>query len=270
MTSNKYFSFIEEFKNNFDDKMPSLEILKEKIYEGSEILDWSEIRPDVDQYVLGIKKRLCNNLYSSSIRAYLCQEDEIVLVGKDDRSRQESNYALIRGKDIKDIYCWAGNARNDGHLNEFINNTDGYIPNSVYHIENVSYKTDSIGRVCRTYERHTTKRATDRNEARGDLSKIAKSKGGMNGAVGGHIVAHSIDGPMEAINILPMDNTFNNKGDWKEMENLFKKEYQADRDFDVRRIISYQDQTQIPSKIDVDAIIQGEYKSWSFELPKNT
>ena len=75
---------------------------------------------------------------------------------------------------------------------------------------------------------------------------------------------------MEAINILPMDNTFNNEGDWKAMENLFKKEYQADRDFDVRRIINYQDQTQIPSKIDVDAIIQGEYNSWSFELLKNT
>ena len=85
------------------------------------------------------------------------------------------------------------------------------------------YKTDSIGRVCRTYERHTTKRATDRDDARGDLSKIAKSKGGMNGAVGGHIVAHNIDGPMEAINILPMDYTFNNEGDWKAMENLLKK-----------------------------------------------
>ena len=67
-----------------------------------------------------------------------------------------------------------------------------------------------------------------------------------------------------------MDNTFNNKGDWKAMENLFKKEYKADRDFDVWRIITYQGQTQIPSKIAVDAIIQGEYKSWSFELPKNT
>lgn len=75
---------------------------------------------------------------------------------------------------------------------------------------------------------------------------------------------------MEAINILPMDSTFNNKGGWKAIEDLFKKEYQADRDFDVRRIISYQDQTQIPSTIDVDAIIQGEYNSWSFELPKNT
>ena len=104
MTTNKYFSFIEELKNNFDDKMPSLEILKEKINKGREILDLSEIRPDdIYQYVLGIKRRLCNNHYSSSIRAYLSQKDEIVLVGKDDRSRQESNYALIRGKDMKDI-----------------------------------------------------------------------------------------------------------------------------------------------------------------------
>ena len=61
MTTNKYFSFIEEFKNNFDDKMPSLEILKEKINKGREILNLSEIRPDVYQYVLSIKNRLSNN-----------------------------------------------------------------------------------------------------------------------------------------------------------------------------------------------------------------
>ena len=121
-----------------------------------------------------------------------------MLVGYDDRTRQESNCALIKDDEV---FCYGGHARKDGHLNEFINNTDGYIPNSLYHIENVSYKTDSIGRVCRTYERHTTKRATDRDDVRGNLSKIAKSKGGMNGAVGGHIVAHNIDGPMEAINI---------------------------------------------------------------------
>ena len=213
MTSNKYFSFIEELKNNFDDKMPSLEILKEKINKGREILDLSEIRPDdIYQYVLGIKRRLCNNQYSSSIRAYLCQEDEIVLVGKDDRSRQESNYALIRGKDI---YCWAGNARNDGHLNEFINNCDRYIPYSKYHVENVTFITNSVGFVENVYEHHTTKRHTDRNEQRGAYTSVIKIKGGLPNDVGGHIVAHSIDGPSEAINILPMDSSFNNCDEWK-------------------------------------------------------
>ena len=75
---------------------------------------------------------------------------------------------------------------------------------------------------------------------------------------------------LASVNFYRTAITFNNKGGWKAIEDLFKKEYQADRDFDVRRIISYQDQTQIPSKIDVDAIIQGEYNSWSFELLKNT
>lgn len=34
MTTKDYFSFIEEFEKNFDDKMPSLEMLKEKINKG--------------------------------------------------------------------------------------------------------------------------------------------------------------------------------------------------------------------------------------------
>ena len=267
MTTNKYFSFIEEFKKNFDDKMPSLEILKEKIYKGSEILDLSEIRPDVYQYVLGIKKRLCNNLYSYSIRAYLCQEDEIVLVGKDDRSRQESNYALIRGKDIKDIkdiYCWAGNARNDGHLNEFINNCDRYIPYSKYHVENVTFITNSVGFVENVYEHHTTKRHTDRNEQRGAYTNVIMIKGGFPNDVGGHIVAHSIDGPSEAINILPMDSSFNNCDEWKEMELKFLCEYQNDRDFFVKRHICYHFNIQRPKSISVEALFCNDKKSWLF------
>ena len=262
MTTNKYFSFIEEFKNNFDDKMPSLEILKEKINKGREILNLSEIRPDVYQYVLGIKNRLSNNQYSSSIRAYLSQEDEIVLVGKDDRSRQESNYALIREK--KYIYCWAGNARNDGHLNEFINNCDGYIPNSKYHVENVTFITNSFGFVENVYEHHTTKRHTDRNEQRGAYTKVIKIKGGLPNDVGGHIVAHSIDGPSEAINILPMNSSFNNCDEWKKMESEFLSEYQNDRDFFVKRHISYHFNSQRPKSISVEALFCNDKKSWHF------
>lgn len=261
MTTKNYFSFIEDFKNNFDDKMPSLEILKEKIYKGSEILDLLEIRQDVYQYVLGIKNRLCNNLYSSSIRAYLCQEDEIVLVGKDDRSRQESNYALIRGKDI---YCWAGNARNDGHLNEFINNCERYIPYSKYHVENVTFITNSVGFVENVYEHHTTKRHTDRNEQRGAYTSVIKMKGGLPNDVGGHIVAHCIDGPSEAINILPMDSSFNNCDEWKNMESKFLCEYQNDRDFLVKRHICYHFNSQRPKSISVEALFCNNKKSWHF------
>lgn len=258
-------NFRNELQGFFNDNLPSLEKLEELRDSGKEI-SLNELRTDIANYVNSIKSRL-DNMYSSSIRVFLTLDEGILLVGYDDRTRQESNYALVKGNEV---FCYAGNARKDGHLNEFINNTDGYIPNSIYHLENVSYLTDSIGRVFCTYERHITERQTDRNESRGELKSIALQKGGMDGYVGGHIVAHNIDGPTEAINILPMDEEFNNSGDWKDMENLFLNEYQHLRSFDVRRKITYQDQTQIPIKIDVDAIIKGEYKYWSFELPKNT
>ena len=260
MTTKLFLKFIDKFEDNFDDNLLPLEVLKDKISNGREIRDLPEIRPDVYRYVLSIKKRL-NNPYSSSIRAYLSQEDEIVLVGDDDRSRQESNFALIRGNDI---YCWAGNARNDGHLNEFINNCDGYIPNSKYHVENVTYITNSSGLVEYVYEHHTTKRHTDRNEQRGAYTSVIKIKGGLPNDVGGHIVAHSIDGPSEAINILPMDSSFNNCDEWKEMELKFLCEYQNDRDFFVKRHICYHFNSQRPKSISVEALFCNDKKSWHF------
>lgn len=251
----------KELQEFFNDSLPSLEELEELRDSGKE-MPLNELRTDIANYVHSIKCRL-DNPYSSSIKAFLTSDGSVLLAGYDDRTRQESNYALIKGRDV---FCYAGNARKDGHLNEFINNTDGYIPNSVYHLENVSYLTDNIGRVCCTYERHITERLTDRNENHSELKSIALQKGGSNSDVGGHIVAHCIDGPTEAINILPMDESFNNGGIWKEMENLFNNEYQSHRNFDVRRIIAYQGQTQMPIRIDVDAIIQGEYKNWPFDL----
>lgn len=261
----KESNLTNELQIFFNDRLPSLEELEE-LRDSGKAMSLNELRTEIADYVTSMKSRL-DNMYSSSIKAFQTSAGNVLLVGYDDRTRQESNYALIKGRDV---FCYAGNARKDGHLNEFINNTDGYIPNSIYHLENVSYLTDSIGRVYCTYERHITERQTDRNESRGELKSIALQKGGKDGYVGGHIVAHSIDGPTEAINILPMDEEFNNSGDWKNMEKLFLDEYQHHRSFDVRRKITYQNQTQIPINIDVDAIIQGEYKYWPFELQKNT
>lgn len=254
-------SLKNELQKYFNDALPSLNVL-EKLRTSGKELSLTELKPDIENYVKSIKSRL-NNIYSSSIKAFYISDRDILLVGYDDRTRQESNYALIKGDEV---FCYAGNACNDGHLNEFINNTDGYIPNSVYHLENVSYVTDCIGRVCCTYERHITEKRTDRNENHNVLKTIAKQKGGGDNDIGGHIVAHSIDGPTEAINILPMDKTFNNSGEWKKMEKLFLDEYQNHRSFDVRRKIIYKEQSGKPVRIDVDAIIQGIHRKWSFKL----
>ena len=85
---------------------------------------------------------------------------------------------------------------------------------TAYHTENVVYKIDLLVRVCETFEYHVTERKTNRSETY-DISKIAKEMGGKKGDVSGHIVAHAIDGPSEAINIVPMNNTFNNSDKWR-------------------------------------------------------
>lgn len=256
----------KDFQENFDDNLPSLEEIQENIETSRELSleELREVRPDLADYVESMQERLGHNDYAQSIKAYYCENGDIILAGTDNRTRQESNYAVVRGNDI---YCWAGNARCDGHLNEFANNTDGYVPNSRYHFENATYVTNDMGQVETVYEYHITSRATDRNEERGELKSVCDAKGGLSDDVGGHIVAHNIDGVTEAINIVPMNDSFNNGGEWKSMEEVFLTEYSEGRSFAVRKEIHYNQETGRPDHIDVKACIQGEKMNWSYDLP---
>lgn len=255
-----------DFIENFDDQLPPHEEICEKIEKGQELSleELKEIRPDLAEYIENMQNRLGNNEYAQSIKAYYCKDGDIILAGKDDRSRQESNYAVVRGNDI---YLWAGNARGDGHLNEFANNTDAYVPYAKYHFENATFVTNDKGQVTTVYEHHDSSRETDRNDARGELKSVSDAKGGLPNDVGGHIVAHNIDGPTEAINILPMNEDFNNSGEWKSMESELLKEYESGREFTVKKEIQYDPETGRPSHIDVTANIGGQDKHWSFDLP---
>ena len=132
-----------DFIENFDDQLPPHEEICEKIEKGQELSleELKEIRPDLAEYIENMQNRLGNNEYAQSIKAYYCKDGDIILAGKDDRSRQESNYAVVRGNDI---YLWAGNARGDGHLNEFANNTDAYVPYAKYHFENATFHKNEL------------------------------------------------------------------------------------------------------------------------------
>lgn len=247
-----------------NDSLPSLDEMNRAIENGREISldELRESRPDVAEYIDKLKERLGDNEYADSIKIYKCENGDIILKGTDNRPFQESNYAVIRGRDI---YCAAGNAKGDGHLNEFANNAT-YIPGCRYHFENVIYEINEKGQVTKTHEHHVTERHTDRNEERGNLKAVADAKGGQSNDVGGHIVAHNIDGPTEAINILPMDSDFNNGKDWKSMENELLQAYQDGGDFEVDRQITY-DETGRPCQIEITATINGEMKHWTFDLP---
>lgn len=256
----------KDFQEIYDDCIPPLKEIEYSLKKGQElsIEELREIRPDLADYIDRLKARLHNNEYAQSITAYYCENGDFILSGKDSRPRQESNYAIVRGADI---YCWAGNAKGDGHLNEFANNTDGFVPNSRYHFENATYVINDLGQVKTVYEYHITSRSTDRNEDRGELKTVCDAKGGLLDDVGGHIVAHSIDGATESINIVPMNDAFNNGKDWKAMEFIFKTEYSEGRSFTVKKDIQYDSESGRPNHIDVEACVKGERMNWAFDLP---
>ena len=253
-----------DFLENYDDSLPSLGEINELVDKGREITDLKESYPEIAQYVENLQTRLGNNDYALSIKAYRTEDGTIVLKGFDERTNEQSNYAVIKGQDI---YCYSGNAKGDGHLNEFVNNTDGMIPNSRYHLENATYVTDNLGRVSDTYEHHVTERPTDRNDSRSELKSVADAKDGLPNDVGGHIVAHNVDGATEAINIVAMDEAFNNGGEWKSMESDIQNAYVNHTDSYVHKHIEYDGDSQRPSHIDVQYEIDGVTTNKSFDLP---
>lgn len=253
-----------DFLECYDDALPSLDEIKELADSGKEVINLEDEFPEIAEYVEHLQDRLDNNDYAGSIKAYKTGDGTIVLEGFDDRTNEQSNYAVIKGKDV---YCYSGNAKGDGHLNEFINNTDGMIPNSRYHLENATYVTDNLGRVSDTYEHHVTERPTDRNDDRGELKSIADAKDGLPYDVGGHIVAHNIDGATESINIVAMDYGFNNGGEWKSMEHDILAAYQNGIESYVHKHLEYNGESRRPSHINVEYEIDGVTTKKSFDLP---
>ena len=207
-------------------------------------------------YIKKLKQRLKDNPFANSIKFFKCENNEkekIVLFADFQRNDDRANFALIEGNHI---YCLSGNTIKDGGKNEFANNLDGFVPNSYYHMENVTYRIDEKGRVCETFEYHVTKRQTNRNNERGSMKNIAMVFDGKETDIGGHLVAHSIDGPSEAINIVPMDNTFNKTGEWNIMENFLRCLYQMGIVFWVHKAILYKDTTRRPSHVDTEIEIE--------------
>lgn len=217
-------------------------------------------RQDVFDYIVKIQARLGND-YSNSIKAYKVGDDEYILKGSDDRPQEQSSFAFVKGKDV---YCWSGNTNGDGHLNEFLNN-ERMMPHCKYHTENTIYVTDDKGRVMDTYEHH--EKGTVNRFGRPDLKDVLDSKGGGRNDVGGHIVAHNVDGASEAINIVPMDENFNNSGSWKSMEAEIHDAYQNGKESYVHRHLEYEGDSLKPSSIDVEYEIDEQKKEKHFDLP---
>ena len=104
----------------------------------------------------------------------------------------------------------------DGNLNQFLN-SKVLLSEHIYYIDpNVEkqntgacYQTDSLGRVIRMQVSLPFNDGMVRPSAGDNTKKVCSSKDGTSEDDGGHILARMLNGPNEAINILPMSKNVN-------------------------------------------------------------
>ena len=141
------------------------------------------------------------------------------------------------------------------------------MPSMTYYVDGAFiFKTDSLGRTIGTIEYlHSAK-----NIGRGGHSSfddITFAKNGKTTDVGGHIIANNVNGPSEAINIVPMDSSFNNSGNWKSMEKMIQNAFYYNNMVLIKKELFYSGDSKRPNKITVNILIDGKESHYSFDLP---
>ena len=90
-----------------------------------------------------------------------------------------------------------------------------HLPSAVYLVDNISYYTDSQGRIKRVYCPDLKLKARGRNQSSQKYS--VKFKDGVSGDNCGHLIPQALDGPAEQINFVPQRRDLNS-GEVLELE----------------------------------------------------
>lgn len=198
--------------------------------------------------------------FSSSIEFFVTPSN--ILIIKSRLSDFVIDTTIIEGDCV---ICNAGGLKKDHHLNEFINDCTA-MPLMTYHVDGAFiFKTDSLGRTVSSIENLHSARNIDRR-GHSSFDEITFAKDGKATDVGGHIVANNVNGPTEAINIVPMDSSFNNSGEWKSMEKMIQDAFYYKNKVRVKKELSYPGNSKRPNKITVNILIDGEESNYSFDL----
>jgi filamentous hemagglutinin len=133
-------------------------------------------------------------------------------------------------------------------------------PHTAYHLDNGhAYVTDAAGRV-KGVEAQLDLKKMDRNT----YQQACVGHCGNAGDDGGHLIASSLGGAGDKINIVPQASTLN-RGEWKAMENLLRKELEAGKTVTVKIDVSYPLGGGVrPNAFNVIAIIDGKPTPFRF------
>jgi filamentous hemagglutinin len=138
--------------------------------------------------------------------------------------------------------------------------TGNLAPKTAYMLDNGhTYITDDAGRV-KAVEGTLSLDKMDRN----GYQQVCAGQSGCVGDDGGHLIASSLGGAGDRINIVPQAATLNRQ-DWKDMENFFRSQLQAGKTVDVKIDVEYPASGGArPSEFRVLATINGETVPFRF------
>src|SRR5690606_17557930 len=134
-------------------------------------------------------------------------------------------------------------------------------PSTTYQLNTgLAYTTYGQGRVAQV-EATLDLNKMDRNS----YQQCVVGKCGNPGDEGGHLIASSLGGAGDKINIVPQSQLLN-RGDWKAMENSLRKELVAGRSVTVNIEVGYPPSGGArPNTFFVTAIVDGEPRYFPFE-----
>lgn len=99
---------------------------------------------------------------------------------------------------------------------------------------------------------------------RNGYQQCTTGKCGNPGDEGGHLIASSLGGAGDKINIVPQAQLLN-RGDWKAMENSLRKELEAGKKVTVKIEVGYPTVGGVrPNEFRVTAIVNGEEIPFKF------
>lgn len=129
-------------------------------------------------------------------------------------------------------------------------------PDTAYQLDNGhTYITNAQGKV-NYVEADLNKITMDRN----NYQQSTTGKSGNIGDQGGHLIASSLGGAGDRINLVPMDKVLNN-GTWKKMESDLAKALEQGKDVSVKIDVGYPDGGGVrPNSFTVNYTIDGVIK----------
>lgn len=146
-----------------------------------------------------------------------------------------------------------------GPVNEFLNSKR--IPNMVYEVDGIFYKTDKLGRTVNITGELTPNHIKNKpiRNNKTQTSSVERMDGKVGHDQGGHGIANNLGGPNEDINLTPMAKNINN-GEYKKHEKIIAKALESGKTVkvNIQNVYKNGDPSQRPIHYIYEYVIDGK------------